>query len=1015
MAVIRQKTQVFNKPVGVRRINTGEAEMWEQISQQADQLTARAFEAAANNARTVGEETALAQSSKQISTINPLTNEPEAYTPPAEFGEFAAAAYQSMINRRFEESVNSELTAMGASIASSSKSASQYRDDMSKHVNNMYNAAGENTYYSRYITEKGTNYVHKTYESLKAKEIEETKAAIERQQIVASIHAGRNIAQQIALGIDHKKIEEDIGIEYIRASDLFKTGAITPSQYNSALDTLDGYRALSSNNSLAQIYSNMTEANQNLLMMGIDNPNVLMTLSNDTGIGNLNELVSVASIARGKDTLRSSLKASQEAASNVQQDNTATLVSKLTPQIALSPSFNTINMATSSIADPKLRYQVKTELYANLLEKKLDFITSGSSNRLDELVVDLLDSSSAFGSINNVKDKKIISELKSLTMEERKTLSQKLNDKRSAKARLEGVDIKKAENALRSQALAFSASTDLTKDYKELRKKINDSSLSSATKISLTNEIGEHYTKISLLKARDILLESADELTAVLDALVTGNNISLTTQAQKDKYNMLRPAFDESRTVVSSALNQEILSIKNQTKLTIEANTNLESGIGFNNGIGQSPENIKKYIDQYLANEVLSASNIMLFPEVNKLMEQGILVPQVLDVLSSSLTSSSELDIEAAMNIWEQYTNLKVTGSDQRDLPLDLLRASMTQEDYARYSAASYIGRSEGRSPASILIELRNYSGDLSKDVLFDVTGKRQGVLKDILKEVRASPQYSEQILSVIKIKKARGITITKEVITETISSFTKNMIKDPNVFGPNIGDSTVFAIQGYLTTKEILAARNFFTNKLALHPDNKYANYLRGGTAADAFIRAAGQSFGFNFWDGMLGVKDKITGGYQNLVNMNDNQRIIDGGRALNFNVIFQPDVASFDAGKPQWLIGIPSENGGFEPFTIDGMPQYMTKPKDVSNITTAALVNYQQSISRGGTKAEQVTAEIQYLATLPHFTEKHFMSNAAEQFRFSGIRTGLGSNARVLEVFRAKRKAYNEKDLVE
>ena len=164
-----------------------------------------------------------------------------------------------------------------------------------------------------------------------------------------------------------------------------------------------------------------------------------------------------------------------------------------------------------------------------------------------------------------------------------------------------------------------------------------------------------------------------------------------------------------------------------------------------------------------------------------------------------------------------------------------------------------------------------------------------------------------------------------------------------------------------------------------------------------------------------MLGVKDKITGGYQNLVNMNDNQRIIDGGRALNFNVIFQPDVASFDEGKPQWLIGIPSENGGFEPFTIDGMPQYMTKPKDVSNITLAALVNFQQSKSRGGTKAEQVTAEIQYLATLPHFTEKHFMSNAAEQFRFSGIRTGLGSNARVLEVFRAKRKAYNEKDLVE
>mgnify|MGYP000547584139 CR=1 FL=1 len=32
MAVIRQQTQVFNKPVGVRRINTGEAELWEQVA-----------------------------------------------------------------------------------------------------------------------------------------------------------------------------------------------------------------------------------------------------------------------------------------------------------------------------------------------------------------------------------------------------------------------------------------------------------------------------------------------------------------------------------------------------------------------------------------------------------------------------------------------------------------------------------------------------------------------------------------------------------------------------------------------------------------------------------------------------------------------------------------------------------------------------------------------------------------------------------------------------------------------
>ena len=82
MAVIRQQTQVFNKPVGVRRINTGEAELWETIKAEADEFTRRAYNDAAENAQTVGAETAMGVDVSSITTLDPLTGRPKAMATP---------------------------------------------------------------------------------------------------------------------------------------------------------------------------------------------------------------------------------------------------------------------------------------------------------------------------------------------------------------------------------------------------------------------------------------------------------------------------------------------------------------------------------------------------------------------------------------------------------------------------------------------------------------------------------------------------------------------------------------------------------------------------------------------------------------------------------------------------------------------------------------------------------------------------------------------------------------------
>ena len=79
MAVIRQQTQVFNKPVGVRRVNTGEAELWEQVAAQADEFRNRAYKKAAVEAEQAGKMKAMSVDSGDIVAIDPETNQPGEY------------------------------------------------------------------------------------------------------------------------------------------------------------------------------------------------------------------------------------------------------------------------------------------------------------------------------------------------------------------------------------------------------------------------------------------------------------------------------------------------------------------------------------------------------------------------------------------------------------------------------------------------------------------------------------------------------------------------------------------------------------------------------------------------------------------------------------------------------------------------------------------------------------------------------------------------------------------------
>ena len=152
MAVIRQRTQVFNRPFGVVRGDAGGARVGAAIAEVASTVSDIAYREAARYAQETGKKAGLAIRTSDVTAIDPKTNMPVAYKPPSNFCGIAAEAYQSMIDRRFEDSVLTELQTKGAEFADKASNSAQYLELMTNYVEEMYNSGSQEaqgTFYTR--------------------------------------------------------------------------------------------------------------------------------------------------------------------------------------------------------------------------------------------------------------------------------------------------------------------------------------------------------------------------------------------------------------------------------------------------------------------------------------------------------------------------------------------------------------------------------------------------------------------------------------------------------------------------------------------------------------------------------------------------------------------------------------------------------------------------------------------------------------------------------------------------
>jgi hypothetical protein len=197
MPVIRQKQSVLNSPVGVARIDTGASQLWQQVAQTADTIRGIAVEDAARKAKAKGIDTAKAVETARLTTINPESGEPEALTIPDGFGTIATDAYRSVVNRRFEDSMDNELRLKAKELAiKHSLNPEAYGQAMSQYIESMsVNAVGQ---YKQFVVENGTNYLASTKTNLQKQAMVRARAA-SANAIASALDQGVGSAYSTAL------------------------------------------------------------------------------------------------------------------------------------------------------------------------------------------------------------------------------------------------------------------------------------------------------------------------------------------------------------------------------------------------------------------------------------------------------------------------------------------------------------------------------------------------------------------------------------------------------------------------------------------------------------------------------------------------------------------------------------------------------------------------------------------------------------------------------------------------
>lgn len=991
MAIVRQKTQVFNQPIGVVRADASDEAVGLAVSRAASDFADIAYREATIEAEKAGEQAAGAQPKENIVTIDPETGQPTAYKPPSNFGRIAARSYQNMIDRRFEESINDELEVRASEIASNSSNSIDYKDRMSAYVQEMYANAvdeqGDLNNYGRYIQETGTAFIASTYATMREREAKAAREALVRQQKLAEFMSYQKIGGMVRLGANPEEVAQSIEAEHQRNLDLYRNGERTIAQFGKKFEELNGYTSQIADNRLSNLYSNLPadDPMRPRILAAIRNPTVAPEVGAQLGRSDFTDILDDALIDGSPESLTSML----EAQASYESDYEESSVEQYYRDLDITPN-TTHSQLLDQLASvpPEFRSAVQVEAMGKWVENKID-ISVIDVTEMDLVLEELRNSGEVdFNVVSELAGPEVARALMNMSQEERDGLAKNIGDRRSQLESIRSEGRAQVENNLRQSIRNAKNNGTLIQDYEKLSKDIQNSGLPEPKISTLLNDsLNGPFVNAQLDAARTAGKISADGMARVRDAVRAGGEVSEAslasfTEAERAAYNAYRRAYEINPSTVDSEMGRRLNGLRDSAKtLTIDFQlSSIKEAMDNNQAV---PDEQLEFYDEQMfgdlgpinASQILALTNDEGVNPILSLADKGYVLPTFARALEAGLLSRNENDMAAALQMFEIYSNLEAEVEGGRVQPIDILRRHLSEETYGMYSAISIVSREEQRPPLDIMLELQALEESPDALIRADLGLSKNANLNTLFAEYPMSSNYRQEILAMMRIRRARGVQFNEETVEQIINDYTKKQTglrSDDAVMAPSIDGKTVFARTNYFTPAEILSNKNQLIDLMAEDP--KLQTILQGGTAWDQSVQGVFGLLGGDIYARLGGVIESIspqTFGFSSLEEMNDRDRIRAGMQILGIELKYQPVMESFDAGGlATYRVGY-EYNGSFEPISINGEPYLLQQaPDKARSFQRFQAKNNLVAAHNGGNPNEIYRAEFEYLRTLEHIT---------------------------------------------
>ena len=158
--IIRRARQQFNQPIGVVRMDTGAAEVANAFAEAGESIRRQAYQVDAEDAKRRGEEAAAAAPSIKLRAYK--DGEPVDLSPPEGFGRIARESYRAVIERRFLETMDTDIRLKSKELAGKyDRSPLQYDNAMQAYLDGL--AESTEGRFKQFVVDSGSAIKESTH------------------------------------------------------------------------------------------------------------------------------------------------------------------------------------------------------------------------------------------------------------------------------------------------------------------------------------------------------------------------------------------------------------------------------------------------------------------------------------------------------------------------------------------------------------------------------------------------------------------------------------------------------------------------------------------------------------------------------------------------------------------------------------------------------------------------------------------------------------------------------------